>query len=86
MVCQVCGRSVEEGDRFCTGCGVSLAERPPVEAADADTPEPDTAVSDSTGATDPAAGDEPGRTSGDERPDARDGDGAAEQAGDGADS
>lgn len=90
MVCQVCGRSVEEGDRFCTGCGVSLAERPPVEAADADTPEPDTpephtaepdtAVSDSTGATDPAAGDEPGRTSGDERPDARDGDGAADDA------
>lgn len=31
MVCQVCGRSVEAGDRFCTGCGVSLAERPPVD-------------------------------------------------------
>lgn len=35
MVCQVCGRSVEAGDRFCTGCGVSLTERAPVAAADA---------------------------------------------------
>ncbi len=30
MVCQVCGRSVQEGDRFCTGCGVSLTEQPPI--------------------------------------------------------
>lgn len=29
MVCQVCGRSVEAEDRFCTGCGVSLVEHPP---------------------------------------------------------
>jgi hypothetical protein len=36
MVCQQCGRAVEAGDRFCTGCGVSLTELPPVDAADPD--------------------------------------------------